>query len=180
MAQVAHAFLLTAPYVPLLFMGEEVGSDSPFPFFADYSGQLATEMRTSRTQQFKDVPSAGDDMLDPFDPATAHLAWPYAKEDRPEALHWQELTTALLRLRANVLQPIFGSGRKAPQDVATTGPKALIVNWHFHAGTLRSAVDFSGPAAQLAGSPDGDIDSVRCLAAVGDSRGPWFRLLGPF
>lgn len=179
-AQVAHAFLLTAPYVPLLFMGEEVGSESPFPFFADYSGQLADDMRASRRQQFKDMPGAGDDMLDPFDPVTAHLAWPYAKDDRPEALRWQELTKTLLRLRAAVLQPIFASGRKAPQDVAITGPNALTVDWHFHAGTLRSAVDFSGPAAQLAGSPDGDIDPARCLAAVGDRRGPWFRLLGPF
>lgn len=171
-ARAAHALLLTSPYVPLLFMGEEVGSESPFPFFADYSGKVASDMQAERKALFKDLPDKGADMLDPFDPATAESAWPYPAKSY-DADDWRDLTGRLLHLRHEVLQPLFALGRKLNPTVAIAQPKALKVDWHFQSGTLRQAVDFSHDS----GPPnDSQLTSRSALVSVGDTPGPWFRL----
>ena len=52
--KLAAGVLLTAPYVPLLFMGEEYGEDNPFLYFADHSDpELARAVRQGRREEFK-------------------------------------------------------------------------------------------------------------------------------
>src|SRR5262249_60124942 len=43
--EAATALLLLCPQVPLLFMGDEVASRSPFLFFTDHNEQLAAAVR---------------------------------------------------------------------------------------------------------------------------------------
>ena len=53
--KLAAAAVLLSPYLPLLFMGEEYGDDSPFYFFSDYHHpQVAAAARDQRHQQFAD------------------------------------------------------------------------------------------------------------------------------
>ena len=40
------ALLLTAPYIPMIFMGEERGATTPFLFFANFTGDLARAAAT--------------------------------------------------------------------------------------------------------------------------------------
>lgn len=168
-AMVAHALLLTAPYVPLLFMGEECGARAPFPWFADYEGAAARKMLEGREKQLRDQPGHGRAMLDPFDPATAALAWPY-RTPAPDQTVWLDLTRKLLRLRHRVLMPVFQSGRLAAAVVTATGPQSFVADWRFHVGHLRAAVGFE-PAPV-----ESDLQPEPLVHVGGAADCPWFRL----
>lgn len=143
-AVVAHALLLAAPFTPLLFMGEEIGSRRRFPWFADYAGRPARKIRDSRMRQFRDLPGSGADMVDPFDPKTIQLCWPYAPPWPVDAGLWQGATRDVLDLRRRVLLPLFRSGRGAPPEVVATGSRSFRAIWHFQAGSLSALVSFDG------------------------------------
>ena len=51
----ALSVLLLAPMPPLMFMGEEWGCTQPFPFFCDFSGDLADAVRNGRRKEFADA-----------------------------------------------------------------------------------------------------------------------------
>ncbi|MBF3061383.1 malto-oligosyltrehalose trehalohydrolase, partial [Pseudomonas aeruginosa] len=46
------AVTLLAPTTPMLFMGEEWGATTPFPFFCDFTGDLANAVRAGRRKEF--------------------------------------------------------------------------------------------------------------------------------
>lgn len=170
-ALVAHGLLLAAPYTPLVFMGEEIGSRRPFPWFADYAGKVARKMREGRVKQFADLPGRGEDMIDPFDPATLRMCWPYALPWPGDADLWQSVTRSVLTLRREVLIPLFRSGRNGEADILARPNGGLTAHWHFHAGTLRADVSFSGEQ----GEPQTPGD-YRPLYALGHPEAPHLRL----
>ncbi len=52
-ARLAAAAVLLAPYIPLLFMGEEYGDPAPFPYFVDHSDpELIEAVRRGRREEF--------------------------------------------------------------------------------------------------------------------------------
>ena len=64
--KLAAALLLLAPYVPLLFMGEEWGETNPFLYFADHGDEgLVDAVRKGRREEFKAF-GWGEDVPDPF------------------------------------------------------------------------------------------------------------------
>lgn len=75
----ALAITLLAPMMPMLFMGEEWGAATPFPFFCDFQGDLAEAVRKGRRREYaKAYEAYGDDVPDPIDQATfasAKLDW---------------------------------------------------------------------------------------------------------
>jgi maltooligosyltrehalose trehalohydrolase len=67
--RIAAALLLTSPFVPLLFQGEEWGADTPFQFFTSHADAgLGRKVSTGRRQEFAAFGWA--DLPDPQDPAT--------------------------------------------------------------------------------------------------------------
>lgn len=155
-ARIAHALLLTAPYIPLTFMGEEMGARTPFRFFSDHSPALAAAIRAGRAQEFPHLHR--DDLPDPNDPAHVRTSRP----ERPaDAGDWEALTAALLDLRAARIVPLLKSGK--PDATATaTPPATLTATWRFPAGTLRLVARFApDPAARPPGDPP--------LFALGDA-----------
>jgi len=54
--QLVIALLLLAPSVPLLFMGEEFGADSPFFYFCQFEVGLAENVTAGRRQEFARFP----------------------------------------------------------------------------------------------------------------------------
>lgn len=167
-ALVAHAFLLSAPYIPLIFMGEEIGSRQPFPWFADYDGESARKMRKGRLEQFKDLPSKGADMLDPFDPNTFRLCHPYGAREPEDAELWLNVTRRVLGLRRDRLLPLFRSGRAHDADVHATSPRSLSASWHFNTGSVRAEVSFDGRIDDALAGED--------LFRIGQAGSPCFRL----
>ena len=59
MRALASVYLL-APQIPMLFMGEEWGATSPFPFFCDFTGELAEAVRKGRREEFSRFPEFSD------------------------------------------------------------------------------------------------------------------------
>ena len=61
-----------APMPPMLFMGEEWGARTPFPFFCDFAGDLAEAIRRGRRKEFAEAyETFGDDVPDPL--ASVHV-----------------------------------------------------------------------------------------------------------
>ena len=98
--KVAASLLLLAPYVPLLFMGEEYGEPRPFQYFVSHGDEKLVEaVRKGRREEFKSF-GWGDDVPDPQSEET----FSESKLDRSVAMsgrHAQvrELYKALLELR---------------------------------------------------------------------------------
>ncbi len=51
------ALLLLGPGTPMLFMGQEFSATSPFPYFADHTGELAAQVREGRLGFLSQFPS---------------------------------------------------------------------------------------------------------------------------
>jgi maltooligosyltrehalose trehalohydrolase len=59
--KIAAAALLLAPYVPMLFMGEEYGEDTPFFYFVNYANEeLQKEVIEGRKKEFEKFKGQGE------------------------------------------------------------------------------------------------------------------------
>jgi maltooligosyltrehalose trehalohydrolase len=101
--RIAAALLLTSPFVPMLFQGEEWAASTPFQYFTDHDdadlGMAVTEGRRNEFAHFGWDPSA---VPDPQDPATferSKLRW---DEARGELLEWYRALIALRRSRPDL------------------------------------------------------------------------------
>ncbi len=99
--RLAAALLFAAPFVPMLFQGEEWNASAPFQYFTDHqSPELARAVREGRRREH------GGDGPDPQDPETMRrstLDW--SERTRPghrEILEWYEALSALRRARAEL------------------------------------------------------------------------------
>jgi maltooligosyltrehalose trehalohydrolase len=100
-AKVAAGIVLTAPFVPLLFQGEEFAADSPFLYFADHDDPaMAKAVREGRKREFAAFGFAEREVPDPEARETferSKLNWREVGEGRhAEMLEWYQ---ALIRLR---------------------------------------------------------------------------------
>jgi maltooligosyltrehalose trehalohydrolase len=118
--KVAAALVLTAPFVPMLFMGEEWGASTPWQYFTDHEDAgLADAVRKGRREEFRAFGWDPDDVPDPQDPATferSRLRW----EEIPEPVHAELLDwhRRLLALRRD--EPALRDGSFAEVDVDGT------------------------------------------------------------
>jgi maltooligosyltrehalose trehalohydrolase len=65
-AKVAAAILLTAPFIPLLFMGEEFAASTPFLYFADHEDpEMAKAVSEGRKREFEAFGFAQKEIPDP-------------------------------------------------------------------------------------------------------------------
>lgn len=98
----ALAVTLLAPMPPLLFMGEEWGATSPFPFFCDFSGDLAEAVRNGRRREFEAAYAKyGNEIPDP----QAETTFTSAK------LNWSDLDQPLFRDRLKLVQDLLAVRR---------------------------------------------------------------------
>jgi maltooligosyltrehalose trehalohydrolase len=108
LAKVAAALVLTSPFVPMLFQGEEWASSSPFRYFTDHDDpELGDAVREGRRSEFAAFGWDPGSIPDPQDPATfrrSKLRW----EERSEAPHdgveaWYRELIALRRSLPDLL-----------------------------------------------------------------------------
>ena len=97
--KLAAAGMLLAPYIPMFFMGEEYGDDTPFFYFVDHSDQQLIEaVRKGRREEFAAFKDEGDPR-DPQDEQTfrdSTLHW-HKRNERKHAilLRWHKTLIAL-------------------------------------------------------------------------------------
>ena len=84
MLKVGATLLLTSPFTPLLFMGEEWAASTPWPFFTSHpQPELAEVTATGRIEEFAGHGWDIGDVVNPQDPAAftgARLRWPEREE----------------------------------------------------------------------------------------------------
>jgi maltooligosyltrehalose trehalohydrolase len=135
------AVLLLAPWIPLLFMGEEWATARRFPFFCDFGPELAASVREGRRREFARFaefrdPAARERIPDPGAVETfeaAVLPWE-ERETRPHREHWA-LCRRLLDVRRRELVPRLAGMPGGAADFETIGDRALRVRWRLGDGS---------------------------------------------
>lgn len=114
------AMLLTSPYTPMLFMGEEWGARTPWQFFTDHTNpEIARLTAEGRRGEFGSHGWAADDVPDPQDPATftnSKLDWSEpSRAPHRRLLGWYRDLLALRRA-----EPDLRDARLGGSDVSWT------------------------------------------------------------
>ncbi|MFE3370507.1 malto-oligosyltrehalose trehalohydrolase [Streptomyces sp. NPDC059164] len=141
----AAALVLTGPFTPMLFMGEEWGARTPWQFFTDHTDpELADAVRNGRRREFGAHGWAEEEIPDPQDPATRDrscLDWSEPeREPHARLLSWYRELIALRRTLPDLHDPDLASVKTAFDEEA---------RWFaYRRGDLRIVVNLAdGPAA---------------------------------
>jgi maltooligosyltrehalose trehalohydrolase len=129
---IASVYLLL-PQIPMIFMGEEFGSDQPFPFFCDFDAELAELVREGRRNEFAKFPEFHDPasrerIPDPTAEQTfvsAKLDW--ARVSQGTHADWTALYRKLLALRHHDIVPRLRGAQSGQYTVLGEG--AVAVRW---------------------------------------------------
>jgi 1,4-alpha-glucan branching enzyme/maltooligosyltrehalose trehalohydrolase len=129
------ALVLLSPFPPLLFMGQEWGARQPFPFFCDFSAELAPSVRKGRRQEFARFPEFSDPTaLERIPDPTARATFESAVLDWTQAVNvngreWFELHQQLLSLRHRIIAPRLAKITSTNGDCILLAEHALHVCW---------------------------------------------------
>ncbi|MCQ8239965.1 malto-oligosyltrehalose trehalohydrolase [Rhizosaccharibacter radicis] len=165
------AVYLLLPQCPMIFMGEEWGTRKPFPFFCDFSGDLADAVRKGRREEFARFPEfqdpdKRDKIPDPLAESTftsAKLDWDAIDADH--LAHYRRLISARRDHVVPLLPLIERGGSWTP-----FGPKALQVRWLAGDRTLVLSANLSGARVTI---PAAHGEIVWAEGETGDEFGPW-------
>ena len=124
--KLAAAVLMTAPFVPMLFQGEEWNASSPFQYFTDHQDKdLAESVRKGREAEFAHFVANASEVPDPQDQNTferSKLDWNEPEHGtHREILEWYRQLVALRRC-----SPDFHDGKLDPDAVTFDEAKRWI------------------------------------------------------
>ncbi|KOV31705.1 malto-oligosyltrehalose trehalohydrolase [Streptomyces sp. XY431] len=144
------ALVLTSPFTPMLFMGEEWGAATPWQYFTDHTDpNLAEAVRRGRRREFTEHGWAADSVPDPQEPATvlrSVLDWTEPRRGPHRALlDWSRTLIRLRREHPELTDPDLAAVRvEFDEDarwlVVHRGPYRVAVNL----GTAAAAVPAAG------------------------------------
>jgi maltooligosyltrehalose trehalohydrolase len=152
----ATALLLLSPQIPLLFMGDESGSETPFLFFTDFHDDLADAVREGRRKEFAKFAAFADKQARERIPDPNALATFEASRPRPgpNAAEWEDLYRTLIALRLRDIAPRLAGARAI--GAQAIGDEAVTAAWRLGDGaTLSIALDLGdtpGPLPQAPGA----------------------------
>jgi maltooligosyltrehalose trehalohydrolase len=155
----ATALLLLCPFVPMLFMGEEWGTETPFLFFTDHNEELAALVRNGRRREFQHFAAFKDEakralIPDPNAPETfAASRLEFAQAQRPGYNTTLALHQKLLTLRKQYIVPGIPQCRNI--DAKALNATAVCASWRLGTGeTLTLATNLGNEMVAFA-RPDG-------------------------
>ena len=163
----AFALVLLSPHIPMMFMGEEAAVDTPFLFFADWSGEAAELTREGRRKEFAhfrafSTPELRAQIPDPCDEQTfraSKLDWSHI-DGSPTSLKVRRLTQQLLQIRRQKIVPLLRSGivsadsRLLGNDSSAGG---LDVRWRTRSGkALQIVTSFADDELDMPGLVQGE------------------------
>ena len=166
--KIGAALVLTSPFVPMLFQGEEWGASTPFLYFTAHpEPELATAVREGRRKEFAGFGWKPEEIPDPQARATfetSRLNWKEAAGgDHADLLDWHR---RLIRLRQE--EPALADGR---MDLVQTDFDETAHWFKVQRGPITVACNLGSAAVSL---PVGDPPRELLLASdpavvVGDS-----------
>lgn len=144
--RIAAALVLTAPFTPMLFMGEEWGADTPWQFFTDYTDPFfADAVSNGRRAEFASHGWDAAHVPDPQDKETflrSKLDWAQPSgEPYRSMLGWYRTLLALRRSRPELTDPRLDRVHVDFDEDA----RWLVV----HRGPLRVAANLGDAAVRL-------------------------------
>jgi malto-oligosyltrehalose trehalohydrolase len=161
--EAAIALQMLCPQIPLLFMGEETASTTPFLFFTDHHGDLAEAVREGRRREFASFaafadPEKRESIPDPNAAETFVASIPHPDAVLGEARF--ALYQRLLALRMTEIVPRLPGATSTSAEVI--GPKAVRAKWRLGDGTILTivmnlgdeTVSFDRPPGRLLFAPD--------------------------
>jgi len=162
--RVAAALLLLAPQIPMLFMGEELGSRTPFLYFTDHKEELAQAVREGRKREFAHQdPGSGGQPLDPNLAETFAASQPVPGEDS-EA--WLALYRNLIALRGKHIIPDLDDCRSTGAEALA--PQAVRAGWRMGARDWTLLVNFGEEAVTTMIPAGSAVFSLGEAAVVSD------------
>jgi len=160
----AVAILLLAPSPPLLFMGEEFATKSPFLFFCDFGPELAAKVRDgrraefSRFEQFRS-PEAQSQIPDPNLETTfldSKLDWRLLEQSSHH--DWLAFYRQLLRLRHRHIVPRIKDIMPGRARYEVLAASAIHARWETRqAKCLELFANISGERVPLKQEPQGSM-----------------------
>ncbi|WP_394779628.1 malto-oligosyltrehalose trehalohydrolase [Undibacterium sp.] len=162
----ASALLLLSPQIPMLFMGEENGAQSPFVYFTDHgNAELVDAVRNGRRSEFAHFaafsdPQRLDAIPDTNDATSFDRSIP--QQDGEAAQAWRNWTRALLDIRrAHVVPRLAGAIALGAQVL---GSAAVAASWRLGDGAVLSIALNLGPHSVAISASALDVDaSARVL-----------------
>jgi len=168
--KISAALLFTAPFIPMLFQGEEWNASSPFQYFADHQDPaLAESVRKGRRAEFAAFVADASEVPDPRAPDTferSRLDW--NERERGEHREIFEWYRQLISLRRCVRD--FASGRfdldavnfdeAARWITVNRGPSAVICNFAPTPQRIPIAHDANRLRVALASRPGVRVDGT--------------------
>jgi maltooligosyltrehalose trehalohydrolase len=149
--EAAIALQMLCPHIPLVFMGEETASQSPFLFFTDHNEELAAAVRAGRRREFANFSGFSDEahlatLPDPNARETFHRSRPAADPER--GVKREALYRRLLALRREQIVPRL-PGTLA-LDAGAIGAAAVVARWRMGDGAvLTIATNLGANAAPI-------------------------------
>ena len=135
--------VLTSPFTPMLFMGEEWAASTPWQFFSDFDGDLGAAVRQGRRAEFAGHGWAPGDVPDPQDVATRDrsvLRWDeLGSEPHASVLAWYRALISLRRKESDLRSDDLAA------TSVTTGPDWLVQ----HRGGLDVLVNLAAEHREL-------------------------------
>ena len=150
----ATALLLLGPQIPLLFMGDETGSETPFLFFTDFQDELADAVRNGRRREFAKFAAFADEAArekipDPNAETTFAASRP---QPGPDAREWEALYRTLIELRTRWIVPRLKGAQALGAEVL--GEKAVAASWRLGDGSvLNLAIDLGDEPGAMPDAP---------------------------
>ncbi|MFF0063262.1 malto-oligosyltrehalose trehalohydrolase [Streptomyces sp. NPDC005279] len=142
----AAVLVLTGPFTPMLFMGEEWGARTPWQFFTDHTDpELAEAVRSGRRREFAAHGWAEDEIPDPQSPSTRERSCldRSEREREPHArlLAWHRELITLRRAQPDLTDPDLAAVKVAYDEEA---------RWlAYRRGDLRIAVNLAKEPAAI-------------------------------
>lgn len=152
--KVAAALLLTSPFTPMLFQGEEWGAGTPFQYFTDHQDpELGRAVSSGRRAEFEDFGWEPCIVPDPQDRDTflrSRLDWgELGDDDHGEILAWYRRLIELRRAMPELADP-------RPDSIdASADPKSAILT--VRRGSIAIAVNLGSRPAHLDVAPGADL-----------------------
>ncbi|MFW5833120.1 MAG: malto-oligosyltrehalose trehalohydrolase [Pseudomonadota bacterium] len=141
-----QAIVALSPQIPMLFMGEEWGTTTPFYFFNDFEGTIAQSVRLGRSRQ-----------LEPFDAGEAPPDPGAVETFEATRLNWDEATSSsglaeqafvrtLLEVRNREIVPLLDAAPAKAGRWERIGAYGLVVRWTLGRGRTLCVVAQLGDA----------------------------------
>jgi len=170
--EAALAVLLLAPAIPMLFMGEEWGTRTPFPFFCDFAGDLANAVRKGRRSEYAwAYAEFGDEVPDALVESTfqsVRLDWNECGE--PPAKRRLTLVRELLAIRQREIVPRLAGAAFGEAKAIDGG--LLTAHWRMGDGaTLSLLANLSDRV--ISHASDGSRGTLLWGSELSDSVPPW-------